>query len=129
MVAVAMIPRRAFTFIEVLACLLVLGLGVSAAIGMVMYGVMIANRAQGQATALATGMSIAIDPSPLLPPGSSWDGTHGFINGFYVVRQELPDGTPAPSFRGGEVTVDVFDGFKGSKVAGYRTRVLRQELP
>jgi prepilin-type N-terminal cleavage/methylation domain-containing protein len=121
--------RRGFTFIEVLACLLVLGLGVAAAVGMVMYGVLLATRAQGKSTGMATAMSIAVDPEPLLPAGSTWNGREGSINSFYVVRTEGPAAVVAPGFTTATVSVDVYDSFKGRPVTSYSTRVLRQAAP
>jgi prepilin-type N-terminal cleavage/methylation domain-containing protein len=123
-----------FTFIEVLACLLVLGMGVAAAVGMVMYGVMIANRAQGRATGMATALTIAVDPKPLVPAGSTWQGVvtgdcEGYINGFYVKRHESQGEVIAPGFHSAEVSVDVFDSFQGRPVTSYTTRILRQDPP
>jgi prepilin-type N-terminal cleavage/methylation domain-containing protein len=130
-------PTRAagFTFIEVLACLLVLSLGIAAAVGMVMYGVMLATRAQGRATGMATALTVAADATPLLPPGATWSGgtgredAKGYINGFYVVRHEALGDGPAPGFHSDTVTVDVYDTFKGTPVTSYTTRVLRQDTP
>jgi prepilin-type N-terminal cleavage/methylation domain-containing protein len=123
-----------FSFIEILACLLILGLGVTAAVGMVMYGVLMASRAQGRATGMATAMSVAADPTPLLPKSSTWNGVKGsgeasgYINNFYVVRHEtrsqdmvLPDG-----FTSSLVSVDVYDTFQGHAITSFQTRVLRQ---
>jgi hypothetical protein len=126
-----------FTFVEILACLLVLGLGVTAAVGMVMYGVFLAARAQGKATGMATALSVAVDPTPLLPPNATWSGhagsgeADGYINNFYVIRHETSSNDIAlpAGFQASVVTVDVFDAFKGRPVASYTTRALRQSAP
>jgi hypothetical protein len=127
--------RGAFTFIEVLACLLVLSLGIASAVGMVMYGVLLATRAQGRATGMATALTVAADATPLLPAGANWTGgpgreeARGYINGFYVVRRETLGDGPAPGFHSDTVTVDVYDTFKGAPVTSYTTRLLRQDTP
>jgi prepilin-type N-terminal cleavage/methylation domain-containing protein len=129
------VARSGFTFIEVLACLLVLSLGIASAVGMVMYGVVLATRAQGRATGMATALTVAVDPAPLLPKGSTWSGgggreeARGYINGYYVIRHETLGDGPAPGFHSNTVTVDVYDTFKGSPVTSYTTRVLRQDPP
>jgi len=129
--------NHGFSFVEILACLLVLTLGVTAAVGMVMYGVMIAARAQGRATGMSTAMSVAYDPTPLLPSGATWTSAagsgeaSGYINNVYVVRHEtassdmtLPDG-----FVSSVVSVDVYDTFRGHPITSFSTRVLRQATP
>ena len=131
--------RAGFSFIEVLACLIVLGLGVSAAVGMVMYGVFLASRAQGMALGMSTAMTIAVDGTPLLPRGSTWNGVagsgngNGFINGLYVTRKETSTAEPGRTLPAGftscMVDVDVYDTFKGRIVTSYSTRVLRQVAP
>lgn len=126
--------RRGFTFIEVLACLLVLAVGVGSAAGMAVYGVTIASRAQARATAMATALTVAVDPTPLLPTGAVWTApgagsgdASGWINGYWVVRRESIDTRPAPGFTAGPVHVDVYEAVRGRLVASYSTRVVRQE--
>ena len=60
-------PRRAggFTLIEVLACLLLFSLGVMAVIAVIAQGLTTATRAQSDATAWATAMSVLKDPLPM----------------------------------------------------------------
>ena len=128
--------RRAFTFVEILACLIVLVLGVTAAVSMVMYGVLLAARAQGKATGMATAMSIAADATPLLPENSTWNGSKGsgeasgYINNYYVVRHEVAtnDMVLPTGFVSSVVTVDVYDTFQGHAITSYSTRVLRQNV-
>ncbi len=130
---------NAFTFIEILACLLVVSLGVAAAVGMAMYGLGLGETAQGRATGMATALSVAVDPSPLLSPANqaSWSQagpsgigrTTGWINGFYIVRTETLGVTPIAGFSNDPVSVDVYDGLRGHTVASYSTCITRQAAP
>jgi Tfp pilus assembly protein PilV len=141
--------RAAFTFVEVICILLVVIMGVLGAVGLATYGMKISHRAQGQSTGLATAISVATDPQPLLDPvvAPNWTYTpynldsavavtstaSGFINGYYVERTETS--TPADIIavegatvhaRSAQVSVDVWDTFKGALVASYNTRIIRQ---
>jgi prepilin-type N-terminal cleavage/methylation domain-containing protein len=128
--------RRGFTFIEVVACLLVVGLGVAAAVSLAVYGEVLSERAQGKATGMATALSLAIDPAPMLHQqaadkwklaGASGVGTTtGWVNGYYVVRVETQGSQPSPRFASDPVQVDVYDGFRGHLVASYSTRIMKQ---
>jgi len=95
---------RGFTLIETLAVLLVVSIGLAAAVGLFSAALRISAQAQGRTTAMATAMSVAVDPTPLLDPDLAADWTqvstyamdassglaeaHGYINGFWVVRRE-----------------------------------------
>jgi prepilin-type N-terminal cleavage/methylation domain-containing protein len=130
--------RRAhgFTFIEVLACLLVLSLGIAATVALTYYAMSVSVRAQAKATGMATALSVALDPAPLMHQGATahWNSagasgigtTTGYVNGYYVVRVEKPGSTPCPGFTSDPVSVDVYDGFRSSVVASYSTRVMHQ---
>jgi prepilin-type N-terminal cleavage/methylation domain-containing protein len=133
--------RSAFTFIEVICCLLVLSLGIVGAVGMSLYAIVIGDRAQGKATGMATALSVAIDPSPLLATNNTtWQlsgptgvgRTAGWINNFYVVRTEtagplqVANNTTIP-FTNNSVSVDVYDGFQGHEVAAYTTWIMRKQ--
>jgi len=50
--------RHGFTFVEVIACLLVVSLGVAAAVSLSVYGQVLAERAQAKATGMATAISL-----------------------------------------------------------------------
>ena len=82
---------RGFTLIEVLAALIVLTLGMLSAIGLVVYGVQLAQLSIGRTTGMATAMSVAIDARPLPPPDPLWTQsgsmTTGYINGFWIERE------------------------------------------
>ncbi len=128
--------RCGFSFVEILACLIVLVLGITSAVSLVMYGVLLAARAQGKATGMATAMSIAADATPLLPENRTWNGTKGsgeasgYINNYFVVRHEVPssDMNLPIGFVSSVVTVDVYDTFQGHPITSYTTRVLRQNV-
>ncbi len=99
--------RSAFTFLEVLACLLVVGLGLASVVAMVYFGIVNSQKAQAGSTAMITAMSVAVDPSPYLSPdvASAWvtspsynmddqvstiltETSQGYINGYLVHRTE-----------------------------------------
>jgi len=100
--------RSGFTFLEVLACLLVVGLGLASVVAMVYFGIVNSLKAQAGSTAMITAMSVAVDRSPYLSPdvASAWTTTptlgynmddqvtalketsQGYINGYLVVRTE-----------------------------------------
>lgn len=124
--------RLGFTFIEVLACLLILSLGLAAAFGLALYIQLVAVRAQAKSTAMPTAISVATDPLPLMHQTLSqqWKSgtgtTSGWVNGYYVIRTEL-SGTsqPCAGFESVPVSVDVYDGSHGI-VASYTSRQIRQ---
>lgn len=122
----------AFTLIEVLACLLILALGVASAVGVVIYGANLSSMAQGRATATHTAVCAAYDPDPL-PTDEAWDGysgpgtVEGYLNGYYVVRVEGDAEAVSPGVTSSLVDVDVYETFRGRLVASYSTRLLRQE--
>lgn len=138
--------RTAFTYIEVLAGVLILAVGMLAIIGLVIFGQRLATRAQAQATGLATAMSIAVDPSPLAASGD-WNGaawsrssydltssgsiscqTSGWVNGLYVVRTESSAAADivGPGVRSAQVEVLVREATGGQLAAAYTTRIMRQ---
>ena len=100
--------RLGFTFVEVLACLLVVGLGLASVVAMVYFGIVNAQKAQAGSTAMITAMSVAVDPNPYVSPdvASSWvystpahynmdelsatvaETAQGYINGYLVTRSE-----------------------------------------
>jgi len=129
--------RSGFTFIEVLACLFILALGIASAVSLTLYGELLSERAQAKSTAMATALSVAVDPSPLLhaAQAAQWHlagaqgvgTTTGWINGYYIVRTEGVGSAPCPGFVSDPVSVDVFGGLRGTLVASYSTRIMRQE--
>lgn len=143
-------PLAGFTFIEVLAILLVISFGLLGVVGLVLYGMNNAARSQGETTGMATAISVANDPAPLLGPetSSDWrftpynmDGNgrlsstaNGYINGYYVIRTEISDdadvaardGAGRVQVRSARVEVDVYATIAGSVVASYTCRITRQ---
>lgn len=145
------IPGRAgFTFIEVLVILIVVGIGLMGAIGLIAYGTRLGAKSQGEAIAMATAVSVANDPRPRLDAalGSTWSYTpydfdgagtmtseaKGYINGVYVERIETS--TPADVIartaaatvqaRSARVDVRVFETTNGDEIAAFTTRIVRQ---
>ena len=105
-------PRCGFTFVEVLACLLVVGLGLASVVAMVYFGIVNSQKAQAGSTAMITAMSVAVDATPYLSPdvAAAWnisatydmddqttnpltESSQGYINGYLVRRTETT--TPA----------------------------------
>lgn len=142
--------HRGFTLIEVLCLLLVLAIGMGGVVGLVIYGMQVSAQARGAAIGMATAVTVAKDPTPLLDAEIAGDWTSatydlsaggtctsecsGYVNGFYVVRTEtsVPEDIVATGtngvvyLRSARVDVDVFETFKGSRVASFTTRILRQ---
>lgn len=146
-----MIVRRGFTLIETLASLLVVSIGMAAAIGMFTYGLRLSVDAQARSSAMATAATVAADPTPMLDPDlvadwtvGSYDfdadsgsaTTMGLINGFFVQRREsttladiIARSTVAPIrvyARSVHVEVDVYDDRGGRLLASHSLRYVRQ---
>jgi prepilin-type N-terminal cleavage/methylation domain-containing protein len=125
--------RRGFTFIEVLATLIVLTLGLLSAVGLVVYGINLAELSIGRTTGMATAMSVAIDADPLLPPDPLWTTTgskvEGYLNGFWVEREEIDIRPLGAGLRSATVHVDVFETMRGRPLASISTRIVRRVLP
>lgn len=128
--------RTAFTLIEVLASVLVLVLGFAAAIGMILYGFQLAKISMGRATAMATAMSVAVDPTPMQPSNPMWTPavpgtTTGYLNSYYIKRTESDPSVIARNASGvpvittADVDVDVYETFKGKLIASYSTRLVK----
>lgn len=119
-----------FTLIEVLAAVIILSLGLVSAIGLMLYGLQLAKVSMGRATGMATAMSVAVDPTPLLPANPLWTvsipgTTKGYLNGFWVERTEGAAQTIAPGITAADVDVDVYETLKGRLVASYSQRILK----
>lgn len=124
---------RGFTLIEVLAALIVLTLGLLSAIGLVVYGIHMAHLSIGRTTGMATAMSVAVDARPLPPPDPLWTEsgplTTGYINGFWVEREESDVHPLGPGLVSMTVHVDVFETMRGNRLASVSTRVVRRVRP
>lgn len=122
--------RRGFTLLEALACVLVLGLGFAAAIGMIIYGIQLSKVSIGRATAMATAMSVAVDPNPLQGASPVWTvsvpGTSkGYLNGYYVERTEAAPAAVGGGIDAADVTVEVYETLRGRLLASYNQRLLK----
>lgn len=125
-----MIRRAGFTLVETLACLLVLSMGFAAAIVLVAYGLQIARLSLARSMGMATAITVAADPAPLLPGGSSLATsgtlTKGWINGLWVERSEDAGDLLTTGLRSHLVRVEVFESGDGRRVCSYQERLLRQ---
>lgn len=120
-----------FTLIEVLCSVMVLALGVVAAVGMLLYGLDLAKLSIGRTTGMATAMSVAVDASPLLPAGATWTPavpglTTGYMNGYWVERTEGAPEIVAPGVTTANVKVDIYETSKGRILASYNQRIVRR---
>lgn len=125
--------RRAFTLVEVLACTMVLGMGLLAACALVMYGYHLVDRARKQTIGMATAMSVLVDPTPLATdPTLSPNGatTTGYLNRLWVERREvdpMPLDGAAAKLISVTVNVDVYDTANGELVVSMSRRLIRQQ--
>lgn len=127
--------RRAITLIEVMACVLVLGLGLLAATALILYGLRLARSAQAKSLGIATAMTVLSDPKPLATDSTmSPDGatTTGYLNGLWVERKEADaeslDGLPLASAKrvAVTVTVDVYEVNGGACCASANRRIIKR---
>jgi prepilin-type N-terminal cleavage/methylation domain-containing protein len=148
MVDRAMIRRRAFTMIEVLATLLLLALGLAAVIGLLLFALRLNARSVAAATAMATAWTALHDHRPggrdPFAGDPAWQSTvlsgargsdayavlvAGYLNGYYVRRVETA--VPADRIDAGSrivsVRVDVYDAEDGGPVAAMDGRLLRRD--
>lgn len=144
--------RTGFTFIEVLILLMVISVGLTGVIGLIVYGSRLASKAQAETIAMATAISVANDPRPMLDAAMAgeWSYTpydfdnntgtltstaRGYVNGLYLRRVETT--TPADIIarsaidglvyaRSALVEVDAFETVGGSVVTSYVKRIVRQ---
>lgn len=125
-------PRRGFTLLEVMASVLVLTIALTAACGLILYGLHLVRSAHGRSVGMATAMSVLEDPSPLrTDPTLSPAGpaSSGYLNGLWVVRSEsdeVPlDGTGR--LVAVSVQVDVYGTAYGEVFASLSARVVRRK--
>ena len=124
--------RRAFTLIEVMACVLVLGLGLLAATALIFYGLRLARSAHAKSLGMATAMTVLSDPKPLATDSTlSPDGatTSGYLNGLWVERKEA-DAMALDGATGKRVavtvTVDVYEANGGALCASANRRIIKR---
>ena len=124
--------RRGFTLIEVMACVLILGLGLLAATALIFYGLRLARSAQAKSLGMATAMTVISDPSPLAtdptlsPSGAT---TSGYLNGLWVERKEA-DAVALDGAAGKRVavtvTVDVYEANGGVLCTSANRRIIKR---
>jgi len=127
--------RRGFTLIEVMACVMILAMALTAACGLILYGLHLARSAHGRHIGMATALTVLHDASPiptdpsLSPAGAT---TAGYLNGLWVVRSESA-ATPLDGAGGRlvavDVDVDVFVAENGGCVASLHRRLIRKVKP
>lgn len=141
--------RRGFTLFEVLALLLVVSVGMLSVLGLFVHANRLASRLEGTMTGMSTAMSLACASRPYFrdaqlaaqtgfttPPSLSASPyaftCQGYVNGFYVTRQETSDAADILATSAGAVTarsvrvdVDVYEAMGGAKVASFATRLVR----
>ena len=140
----------AFTMVEVLSVLLLMGMGMTAAVAMYLYAQRLNGRVAAEATALATAWTVLYDAAPGLRPGDSdpdWIDSgavsanlgsaasypstrRGQVNGFFVQRIEtsLAGDQIDTQSRMVQVEVRVYNGDNGELVAVLAQRFARRNL-
>lgn len=126
--------RTGFSLVEVLACVLVLGLGLIAATSLLLYGLQLAREARGRTMGMATALAVLNDATPIatdpaVSPVADADGAaEGYLNGLWVVRREsdelVLDGANLVAVT---VHVDVYEGQDGHCYASVSERKLRRK--
>lgn len=144
-----MSDRHAFTLLEVLATLFILALGMLATIGLIRFGIRLAERSQAQATGMATATTALYDRSPggrapgtggwvvtastgTPGPGAAYSETmQGRLNGYFVRRTEasLADDEIDARSRWASVDVAVWTGEAGEEITRLKGRLMRRWLP
>jgi hypothetical protein len=115
------------TLIEVVASLLLLVVGGLAVLGLILYGITLANQAQESATGMETARTVLADPEPIGLKDRTVSGNtiSGYLNGYFVRRTEEPD-PPVTATNNAlqmvTVTAEVFRAGQGTKVAFLRER-------
>ena len=123
--------RSGFSLIEVLACVLMLGMALLAATSLLLYGLQLARVARGKSMGMATALAVLYDSAPIAtdaaatPAGAT---TQGWLNGLWVVRSEsdetVLDGAKLVAVT---VHVDVYEGENGHCYASVSGRMLRKK--
>jgi len=103
--------RRGFTFVEVLAILLVLALGFTAAILLAKRGQQLTQESIAASLAAATARSVLADARQDGPAVLDWTTSgsvsQGYVNGLFV-RRTISDEVATGAITTAQVTVEVF---------------------
>jgi Tfp pilus assembly protein PilX len=109
---------RGFTFVEVLAILLVLAMGFTSAVLLARYGQRLTQEAIAASLAMPTARSAMIDARQDGSAVGEWTAAattwSGYINGLYV-RRTLTDKVVTGAITFATVTVEVFWSGEGDK--------------
>lgn len=115
------------TLIEVVASLLLLVVGGLAVLGLILYGITLANQAQESATGMETARTVLADRQPIGLKDRTVSGNtmSGYLNGYFIRRTEEPD--PPLTIKNNAlqtitVTAEVFRAGQGTRVATLRER-------
>lgn len=119
--------RTAFTLVEVLLALLLVGLGLISVLAMTVWGTREGTKAIAMATAYSTARSALYDPVIIDPAATLSDpNVTGYVNGYFVIRTiEHSSTLPASGGTVDHVRVDVYWGNDGEALAGITSFVQR----
>lgn len=140
--------RHGFTLVEVMALLLVVSIGLAAAVGAFVAGLAMSTKGRARSLALPTASMVAYDRQPLLDPElvPEWVATsydfddltsvtatdRGQINGFFVVRNESTGPQDIIARSGAivyarivHVDVEVYESRSGAHMASFSTSFTR----
>jgi prepilin-type N-terminal cleavage/methylation domain-containing protein len=123
--------RGGFTFVEVLTCLLVLALGMMAAIGVARYALRLTHEAMATSLALPTARTVMADirlSGPAVLDVTTTAGvTTGYVNGLYV-RRTLLDVNPVGKETFATVRVEVFWSGDSARILTVQERMVFHAL-
>jgi Tfp pilus assembly protein PilV len=118
---------RGLTFIEVVATLLLVTIGIIGVLGIVNYGTALSDRSQASSTAMETATTMIADDHPLGMSERQVSGglVTGYLNGYFVRRTKVTDAIHANSnLAPATITVEVALPSSGEIVATLRTRIM-----
>jgi prepilin-type N-terminal cleavage/methylation domain-containing protein len=80
--------QRGFTLIEILAATLILVVGLITVVGMVLYGLGLAQQARGRSLGISAALTAIVDPASIRGGTSTATVQDGYVNGLWVHREE-----------------------------------------
>lgn len=124
--------RQAFTFVEVLAILLVLSLGFTAAILLAKRGQLLTQESIAASLAAATARSVLADARQDGPAVTDWTTSgsvsQGYVNGLFV-RRTISDEAATGAITTALVTVEVFWSGEGDGALTLSERLVLHDAP